>query len=45
MHDGARTLIFSSLETEQFLTMDDAVDLDEFNFKLAFSAHNYLLPE
>jgi hypothetical protein len=44
MHDGARTLIFVSNETEQYMSPEDAVDLDEFKFKLAFSAHNYLDP-
>ena len=44
MHDGARTLIFDSIEKEQFLTAEDAVDLNDFSFKLAFSAHNYLHP-
>jgi hypothetical protein len=33
-----------AVETEHNLTADDSLDLQDFNFKLAFSAHNYLDP-
>jgi hypothetical protein len=31
-----------AFESEQNMTEDDAINLADFKFKLAFSAHNYL---